>query len=165
MPKASRRESDLNSLRSERQANALPWSRTPFAHGLGVSEPDDPLEELKPGELRVKAPEEVPWIGKAPASWIIEQRSHFCVRPSPGNCHDHSICQLNVNTTVSHSRCSVLICICDSDGTPVLQLKDALGYVCYFFFVWWIWVAQVAYNMRFRQADALHRIWARISMT
>jgi hypothetical protein len=24
--------------------------------------------------------------------------------------------------------------------------------------VWWIWVAQVAYNLRFRQADWLHRI-------
>lgn len=47
----------------------------------------------------------------------------------------------------------------DSDGTPVLQWDNALSYVCYFFFVWWIWASQVAYNMRFRQADWLHRIW------
>ena len=46
-----------------------------------------------------------------------------------------------------------------SDGTPVLQTKDAISYVLYFAFVWWIWVSQVAYNMRFRQADILHRIW------
>jgi hypothetical protein len=49
----------------------------------------------------------------------------------------------------------------DSDGTPILQYQDALSYVCYFMFVWWIWVAQVAYSMRFRQADVLHRIWVR----
>ena len=46
-----------------------------------------------------------------------------------------------------------------SDGTPILQYQNALSYVCYFIFVWWIWVAQVAYNMRFRQADVLHRVW------
>ena len=46
-----------------------------------------------------------------------------------------------------------------SDGTPILQTKDAMSYVCYFAFVWWIWVSQVAYNMRFRQADILHYIW------
>ena len=46
-----------------------------------------------------------------------------------------------------------------SDGTPILQWDNALSYVCYFIFVWWIWIAQVAYNMRFRQADWLHRIW------
>ena len=45
------------------------------------------------------------------------------------------------------------------DGTPILQVKDGISYVCYFLFVWWIWVSQVAYNMRFRQADILHRIW------
>jgi hypothetical protein len=50
-----------------------------------------------------------------------------------------------------------------SDGTPLTKVEDALSYVCYFIFVWWIWVAQVAYNVRFRQADALHKIWARIS--
>jgi hypothetical protein len=53
--------------------------------------------------------------------------------------------------------------MCDSDGTPILQTTEAISYVSYFLFVWWIWVAQVAYNMRFRQADVLHRIWARIS--
>jgi hypothetical protein len=30
-----------------------------------VAKPDEELEELEPGELRVKAPEEVPWIGNA----------------------------------------------------------------------------------------------------
>lgn len=62
----SRRESDLNSLRQERQANALPWSLSPFIeHKSGVVVPEDEDEkELQPGELRVKAPEEVPWIGK-----------------------------------------------------------------------------------------------------
>ena len=49
-----------------------------------------------------------------------------------------------------------------SDGTPLTSVEDALSYVCYFMFVWWIWVAQVAYNVRFRQPDALHKIWARI---
>jgi len=45
-----------------------------------------------------------------------------------------------------------------TDGTPILQVRNALSYVCYFIFVWWIWVAQVAYNMRFRQADWVHRL-------
>jgi hypothetical protein len=65
----TRRPSGLGSLREERQANALPWSVTPFVHdsasGSAVAKPDEELEELEPGELRVKAPEEVPWIGNA----------------------------------------------------------------------------------------------------
>ncbi|KZP30511.1 hypothetical protein FIBSPDRAFT_1038176 [Athelia psychrophila] len=46
-----------------------------------------------------------------------------------------------------------------TDETPVLQWEGAISYICFFTFVWWIWVAQVAYNMRFRQADWLHRVW------
>jgi len=49
--------------------------------------------------------------------------------------------------------------ICYSNGTPLTKGEDALSYVSYFAFVWWIWVAQVAYNVRFRQADILHKIW------
>jgi hypothetical protein len=66
MPKAERRQSDVDSLREERLANAVPWSRSPFKQdtGLVVSDPDDESYELRPGELRVKAPQEVPWIGK-----------------------------------------------------------------------------------------------------
>ena len=66
MSKPTRRPSDL---REERQANALPWSLTPFVHdsgsGLTVSDADEEPRELEPGELRVKAPEEVPWIGNS----------------------------------------------------------------------------------------------------
>ena len=80
MPRAARRESDLKSLRTERQANALPWSRTPFVHGAGLEpEPGEELEVLQPGELRVKAPEEVPWIGMALTSCIVEKSAHIFV--------------------------------------------------------------------------------------
>ena len=61
-----------------------------------------------------------------------------------------------------HRPFSIHILICfnsNSDGTLILQWENALSYVCYAFFVWWIWASQVAYNMRFRQADWLHRIW------
>jgi len=62
MPQASRQNSDLKTLRQERQENAVPWSCSPFTHGSEVVG-EEPEEELLPGELRVKAPEEVPWIG------------------------------------------------------------------------------------------------------
>lgn len=52
----------------------------------------------------------------------------------------------------------------NSDGTPILRWDSALSYVCYFVFVWWVWVAQVAYNVRFRQADWLHRIWVFVQL-
>lgn len=29
----------------------------------------------------------------------------------------------------------------------------------FFALVWWIWASQVAYNVRFRQADVLHRVY------
>lgn len=41
----------------------------------------------------------------------------------------------------------------------MLHRQDALSYACFFVFVWWIWVTQVAYNLRFRQVDWLHRLW------
>ena len=71
MREPTRQQSNVDSLREEWQASILPWSQTPFAHGLVVSEPEDEFEELKPGELRVKAPEEVPWIGNVLPSRVI----------------------------------------------------------------------------------------------
>lgn len=49
----------------------------------------------------------------------------------------------------------------DSNGTPILQWDNVLSYLCYFFFVFFIWVSQVAYSIRFRQADWFHRIMVR----
>jgi hypothetical protein len=34
-----------------------------------------------------------------------------------------------------------------------------LSYLCFFILVWWIWASQVCYNLRYRQADWLHRGW------
>jgi hypothetical protein len=78
MPQATRQESDLKSLRQEREENAVPWSCSPFAHGseVVVPQPDEEPEELLPGELRVKAPEEVPWIGKPLTFRIVERSTH-----------------------------------------------------------------------------------------
>jgi hypothetical protein len=44
------------------------------------------------------------------------------------------------------------------DGTPILLPQQAISFLSFFILVWWIWVAQVTYNLRFRQADWLHRI-------
>jgi hypothetical protein len=38
-------------------------------------------------------------------------------------------------------------------------LPNALSYLCFFILVWWIWASQVCYNLRYRQADWLHRCW------
>jgi hypothetical protein len=78
MPQATRQESYFRSLRQEREENAVPWSRSPFAHSLDVvvSQPGEEPEELLPGELRVKAPEEVPWIGKPLTFRILERSTH-----------------------------------------------------------------------------------------
>jgi hypothetical protein len=75
MPKATKQQTDLELLFEERQAGDMPWTRTPFVRGLAVPGPDDEIEELQPGELRVKAPEEVPWIGKVLISRVIGQCS------------------------------------------------------------------------------------------
>jgi hypothetical protein len=79
MPQTTRRVSDLKSLRQEREENAVPWSCSPF-HGSEVVAPqpdEEPEEELLPGELRVKAPEEVPWIGKPLTFRILERSAHI----------------------------------------------------------------------------------------
>lgn len=46
-----------------------------------------------------------------------------------------------------------------TDGTPILQRKALLSYLSFFTLVLWIWATQVAYNLRFRQSDWLHRIY------
>lgn len=37
--------------------------------------------------------------------------------------------------------------------------QSVVSYVSFFALVWWIWASQVAYNIRFRQADMLHRLF------
>ena len=63
------------------------------------------------------------------------------------------------------------------DGTPVLRpsvstdkpkrvismfmrrYQNVVSYTSFFALVWWIWASQVAYNVRFRQPDWLHRFF------
>jgi hypothetical protein len=49
--------------------------------------------------------------------------------------------------------------IVSREGTPILLPSNALSFVSFFVLVWWIWASQVAYNLRYRQADWIHRIW------
>ncbi|KAK7444023.1 hypothetical protein VKT23_015418 [Stygiomarasmius scandens] len=46
-----------------------------------------------------------------------------------------------------------------TDGTPILEASSVASYLGFFALVWWIWASQVAYNVRFRQADWLHRLF------
>ncbi|KAL5476702.1 hypothetical protein ACEPAI_2888 [Sanghuangporus weigelae] len=46
-----------------------------------------------------------------------------------------------------------------TDGTPVLRGSNLTSYLCFFAMVWWVWASQVAYNVRFRQADWVHRFF------
>ncbi|KAF5344611.1 hypothetical protein D9758_013911 [Tetrapyrgos nigripes] len=46
-----------------------------------------------------------------------------------------------------------------TEGTPILEASSLASYVSFFALVWWIWASQVAYNVRFRQADWLHRLF------
>ncbi|KZP30448.1 hypothetical protein FIBSPDRAFT_108590 [Athelia psychrophila] len=119
--KKSRRESDLSTLREERKANALQWSLSPFRQP-GSEDNAEEITELEPGEIRVIAAEEVPFIDLL----------------------------LEIAMTTAFASLT--------DGTPILQYNNALSYVAFFLWVWWVWIAQVAYNMRFRQADWFHRI-------
>lgn len=73
------RDFDPELLRKEHEANALPFSLSPFPVPGEGEEPTQvrsdvvvlptnihlffPLQELKEGELRVVAPADVPWIG------------------------------------------------------------------------------------------------------
>ncbi|KAI5116748.1 hypothetical protein M0805_001606, partial [Coniferiporia weirii] len=45
-----------------------------------------------------------------------------------------------------------------TDGTQILHGSDVASYLSFFAMVWWVWASQVAYNVRFRQSDWLHRI-------
>ncbi|KZP30533.1 hypothetical protein FIBSPDRAFT_926382 [Athelia psychrophila] len=119
----SRQESDLVSLRTEREANKFPLSKAPFLRADTLTAAEQESIELEEGELLCKAPDEVPWIDLL----------------------------LEISMTTAFASLT--------DGTPVLQWANVVSYICFFTFVWWIWVAQVAYNMRFRQADWLHRLW------
>ncbi|KZP30473.1 hypothetical protein FIBSPDRAFT_1038145 [Athelia psychrophila] len=119
--KKSRRESDLSTLAVERKANALPWSLSPFRQP-GSEDNAEEITELEPGEIRVIAAEEVPFIDLL----------------------------LEIAMTTAFASLT--------DGTPILQYNNVLSYVAFFLWVWWVWIAQVAYNMRFRQADWFHRI-------
>ncbi|KAL5524151.1 hypothetical protein ACEPAG_8324 [Sanghuangporus baumii] len=47
-----------------------------------------------------------------------------------------------------------------TDGTPTLEASSIASYLSFFALVWWVWASQVAYNVRFRQSDWLHRIFA-----
>jgi hypothetical protein len=40
-----------------------------------------------------------------------------------------------------------------------LRQRALFSYLSFFILVWWIWASQVAYNLRFRQSDWLHRIY------
>lgn len=57
-------ENDRAKLRAERKERALPWSLSPFEHSC--TETCGILEE---GEVHVKAPEEVPFVGKCKSNW------------------------------------------------------------------------------------------------
>lgn len=75
---------EVELLRKEHKANAIPFSRSPFPDNSAAPKPEDgdpprvrrdaimflsnihssvPSQELELDELRVIAPEEVPWIG------------------------------------------------------------------------------------------------------
>ncbi|KAF7983410.1 hypothetical protein HWV62_22441 [Athelia sp. TMB] len=125
----SRQESDLMSLRTEREASKFPISKPPFIREDTLSSAEkEELIELEEGELMCKAPDEVPWIDLL----------------------------LEISMTTAFSSLT--------DGTPILQWDNAVSYICFFTFVWWIWISQVAYNMRFRQADWLHRLWVLLQL-
>ncbi|THU82856.1 hypothetical protein K435DRAFT_440026 [Dendrothele bispora CBS 962.96] len=46
-----------------------------------------------------------------------------------------------------------------TDGTPILEAANVTSYLSFFALVWWVWASQVAYNVRFRQSDWLHRLF------
>ncbi|THU84130.1 hypothetical protein K435DRAFT_971319, partial [Dendrothele bispora CBS 962.96] len=46
-----------------------------------------------------------------------------------------------------------------TDGTPILEAANLMSYLSFFALVWWVWASQVAYNVRFRQSDWLHRLF------
>ena len=39
-------------------------------------------------------------------------------------------------------------------------VQNVLSYLSFFALVWWTWASQVAYNVRFRQDDWIHRLFA-----
>ncbi|THU93357.1 hypothetical protein K435DRAFT_861588 [Dendrothele bispora CBS 962.96] len=46
-----------------------------------------------------------------------------------------------------------------TDGTPIFEVSNVASYLSFFALVWWIWASQVAYNVRFRRADWMHRFF------
>ncbi|THU79258.1 hypothetical protein K435DRAFT_884399 [Dendrothele bispora CBS 962.96] len=46
-----------------------------------------------------------------------------------------------------------------TEGTDMFEAWDVASYLSFFALVWWIWASQVAYNVRFRRADWMHRFF------
>jgi len=109
-------------LRRERELNYVPFSRSPFVHGLDNTGAER-ANTSEDGELRIKVAAEEPWTDLLP---------------------DVAMATAFASLT---------------DGTPILQQQALLSYLSFFILVWWIWASQVAYNLRFRQSDWLHRFY------
>ena len=62
---------------------------------------------------------------------------------------------------VSFCSHSVYLYLCK----PSIENKQDIPSHCSFFaLVWWIWASQVAYNVRFRQSDWLHRLFVLLQL-
>ncbi|THU93348.1 hypothetical protein K435DRAFT_967342 [Dendrothele bispora CBS 962.96] len=46
-----------------------------------------------------------------------------------------------------------------TEGTHIFEAWNVASYLSFFALVWWIWASQVAYNVRFRRADWMHRLF------
>ncbi|KZP30495.1 hypothetical protein FIBSPDRAFT_1038164 [Athelia psychrophila] len=132
----SRREADIISLHKEREKNMFPLTKPPFLR----------TETWPAAEQKFEEFEEIEEIK-------IEQGELLCKAP-------YEVLWIDLLLEISMATAFASL----TDETPVLQWDNAISYLCFFAFVWWIWVAQVAYNMRFRQADLLHRVWALLQL-
>ncbi|KZS89234.1 hypothetical protein SISNIDRAFT_458965 [Sistotremastrum niveocremeum HHB9708] len=121
-------------LRRERESGSIPFTKSPFQHGRGVHLLG-PLDEEKKAELEDQEEEgELTVAEEVP--WI------------------DLVLEIAMTTAFTNL----------TDNTPIVTAQNATSYLCFFALVWWIWASQVAYNIRFRQSDWLHRGFAFLNL-
>ena len=121
---------------------------------------------------------ELPWSDLVSAPTQLLEASCFSTSLLVvGNSHDNGIRKLDVSSHLSLGD-QVNEGAYFRDGTPILDAavrsnssllckhqllilhQSIASYLSFFALVWWVWASQVAYNVRFRQSDWLHRIFA-----
>jgi len=123
-------------LQAERFESHFPWSISPFVDETSPEELDAELEETLEDEKGTPI--------------TPEFRDELRVKTADEVPWIDLILEIAMTTALANL----------TNNTTLSRGKDVLGYLCFWGLTWWVWASTVAYNVRFRQADWIHRLAA-----